>query len=86
MDAVLEIMDQAGETGQTEKLPAASRLREQSLTLAVARDEAFCFYYEENLRTIEDAGIRIKYFSPLYDSKVPGEADGLLFGGGYPEL
>ena len=86
MDAVLEIMDQAGETGQTEKLPAASRLREQSLTLAAARDEAFCFYYEENLRTIEDAGIRIKYFSPIHDSKVPGEADGLLFGGGYPEL
>jgi cobyrinic acid a,c-diamide synthase len=86
MDAVLEIMDQAGETGQTEIQPAASRLREQSLTLAAARDEAFCFYYEENLRALEDAGIRIKEFSPLHDSKVPGEADGLLFGGGYPEL
>ena len=54
--------------------------------LAVARDEAFCFYYEENLRMLRNAGIRIKEFSPLHDSCVPEEADGLLLGGGYPEL
>ena len=54
--------------------------------LAVARDEAFCFYYEENIRMLRNAGIRIKEFSPLHDSCVPEEADGLLLGGGYPEL
>lgn len=54
--------------------------------LAVARDEAFCFYYEENLTMLKNAGIRIKEFSPLHDSHVPEEADGLLLGGGYPEL
>lgn len=86
MDALLEIMDQADEIGRTEERPAASRVRERSLTLAAARDEAFCFYYEENLRALEDAGMRIKEFSPLHDSRVPEEADGLLFGGGYPEL
>ena len=86
MDALLEIMDQADETGPAEERPAASPAREQSLTLAVARDEAFCFYYEENLHALEDAGIRIKEFSPLHDSRVPEDADGLLFGGGYPEL
>lgn len=54
--------------------------------LAVARDEAFCFYYEENLRMLRDAGVRIKEFSPLHDDRIPEGADGLLLGGGYPEL
>jgi len=56
------------------------------LTLAVARDEAFCFYYEENLRALAGSGIAIKEFSPLHDDAIPEDADGLLFGGGYPEL
>ena len=54
--------------------------------LAVARDEAFCFCYEENLRILEAAGITIREFSPLHDERIPAEADGLLLGGGYPEL
>lgn len=54
--------------------------------LAVARDEAFCFYYEENLRMLEAAGIRISEFSPLRDESIPADADGILLGGGYPEL
>ncbi len=54
--------------------------------LAVARDEAFCFYYEENLRMLEQNGIRIKEFSPLHDRCLPEDADGILLGGGYPEL
>lgn len=54
--------------------------------LAVARDEAFCFYYEENLHCLERLGIQIKEFSPLHDSGLPEDADGMLLGGGYPEL
>ena len=56
------------------------------LTLAVARDEAFCFYYRANLDIFEQAGVRIEYFSPLNDEKLPEDADGFLLGGGYPEL
>ena len=56
------------------------------VTLAVARDEAFCFYYEENLRMLEKCGIRIEEFSPMYDRRLPDDADGILLGGGYPEL
>ena len=56
------------------------------VTLAVARDEAFCFYYEENLRMLEKHGIRIEEFSPVYDRRLPEDADGILLGGGYPEL
>ena len=55
-------------------------------TLAVAHDEAFCFYYHENLRLLEKAGAKIVYFSPLHDKSLPSGVDGLLIGGGYPEL
>ncbi len=59
---------------------------ESNLTLAVARDEAFCFYYDANIRMFEEMGVKIRYFSPLHDERIPGDADGLLLGGGYPEL
>ena len=55
-------------------------------TIAVARDEAFCFYYQENLRALEEAGARLVFFSPLHDACVPSNARGILLGGGYPEL
>ena len=58
----------------------------QPLTLAVARDEAFCFYYPQNLTFLKDLGMNIVYFSPLNDEAVPEGADALLLGGGYPEL
>lgn len=54
-------------------------------TVAVARDSAFCFIYQENIELLEKMGCRIKYFSPLSDSEVPA-ADGLILSGGYPEL
>lgn len=54
--------------------------------IAVANDEAFCFYYQDNLLMLQERGVRIKYFSPLHDSKLPDDCDALLIGGGYPEL
>jgi len=87
LDAILEIMDSAGDlptgaglTPRVEPLPGAG------LTLAVARDEAFCFYYPENLRAFERRGVKIAEFSPVRDAALPAGADGLLLGGGYPEL
>ncbi|MFW5837761.1 MAG: cobyrinate a,c-diamide synthase, partial [Desulfovibrionaceae bacterium] len=53
--------------------------------LGVAQDQAFCFYYLENLRLLRQAGAEIVFFSPLKD-KLPEDVDGLYFGGGYPEL
>lgn len=52
---------------------------------AVARDRAFCFYYEDELRLFEKLGAEIIYFSPLYDTELP-PCDGIYLGGGYPEL
>lgn len=52
--------------------------------IGIAYDNAFCFYYQDNLDKIRDAGADLVYFSPL-DSELP-PVDGVYFGGGYPEL
>lgn len=54
--------------------------------IAVARDEAFCFYYEDNLELMEKMGAKLTFFSPLYDKKLPDNIQGLILLGGYPEL
>lgn len=54
--------------------------------IAVAKDEAFCFYYEDNLNLLKKCGAKLRYFSPLHDETIPKECDGVLLGGGYPEL
>jgi cobyrinic acid a,c-diamide synthase len=56
------------------------------VAIGLARDNAFCFYYEENLRLLREAGARLVEFSPLNDSHLPEHLDGLYLGGGYPEL
>ncbi|HEX4446360.1 MAG TPA: cobyrinate a,c-diamide synthase [Polyangiaceae bacterium] len=52
--------------------------------LGIARDEAFHFYYEDNLRRLESLGAELVPFSPVHDAGLP-EVDGLYLGGGYPE-
>ena len=55
------------------------------LKVAIARDEAFCFYYEDNFDLMRDMGLELEFFSPIHDKRLP-KADGYIFGGGYPEL
>ncbi len=56
-----------------------------ALTIGIARDEAFCFYYEDNLSLLCKAGARLVSFSPLHDTSLPEGLHGMILGGGYPE-
>ncbi len=56
------------------------------VNIAVAHDNAFCFYYKETFALFEQLGATIKYFSPLTDTHLPTDTHGIYLGGGYPEL
>ena len=59
---------------------------EKKLNICIARDEAFCFYYQQNLEIFRKNGFDITFFSPLHDKELPAACDLIYFGGGYPEL
>lgn len=58
----------------------------EAVRIGVADDEAFCFFYEDNLDLLKKMGAELVHFSPLHDKKLPDDLDGLLLCGGYPEL
>lgn len=58
----------------------------QSVTIGVAKDKAFCFYYEDSLQLLRKMGARIITFSPIDDEKIPEGINGMILGGGYPEI
>lgn len=84
MEGLFQIAESAEKIEENEKKYQTPVLK-QKVKLAVARDEAFSFYYSENIEILEEMGVELIYFSPLYDKELPKEIDGLVLWGGYPE-
>jgi cobyrinic acid a,c-diamide synthase len=84
LDRLLETLPAIRTAGE-EPLPAG-RPAPVRARLGIARDRAFCFYYEDNLDLLAAAGLELIPFSPLEDRHLPEDLDGIYIGGGYPEL
>lgn len=83
LDAVMEIAGCAPELHWDEEKPSGGA--ETPVKIGVARDKAFCFYYEDGLELLEEMGAELIPFSPLADGRLPDGISGLILGGGYPE-
>ncbi|SDI99135.1 cobyrinic acid a,c-diamide synthase [Lachnospiraceae bacterium G41] len=82
----LEEIAGSAEDIEAEALPETVKDDSKQPVIAVARDEAFCFIYEDNLTELKNAGAKIVFFSPLHDACIPEGVAGLILPGGYPEL
>ena len=92
IDGILELAGEAPELAapETEMLiqkdTAFGYRTEEKVRIGVADDEAFCFFYADNLNLLEQMGAELVRFSPIHDRELPEDLDGLLLSGGYPEL
>lgn len=85
LDALMEIMDNSNPIiNEYEPIWSPNKTKHKT-RIAVPFDEAFNFYYKENLEALEYNNAKIEYFSPIHDEQLPS-VDALYIGGGYPEI
>jgi cobyrinic acid a,c-diamide synthase len=84
VDAVMEIAKNAPPLSIAEPQREANP-RPRRVSIGVAYDRAFHFYYPDNLDELKSRGCDLVFFSPLQDTILPEGIDALYFGGGYPE-
>ena len=85
VDGICRLAEAASPVVVPEKEEKAAEPRKKR-RMAIARDEAFCFYYQENLDFLEASGWELVPFSPLSDAHLPEQTAAVLLGGGYPEI
>ena len=71
---------------ETEEYFQGLKNKGEKVKIGLAEDEAFCFFYEDNLKLLEEMGAELVPFSPIHDKELPSGIHGLLLYGGYPEL
>jgi cobyrinic acid a,c-diamide synthase len=84
LDALVELARTAPPLDVADAAPPRAAVRARC-RIGIAYDEAFHFYYEDNLRRLESEGAELVRFSPMRDAAVP-DVDGVYLGGGYPEM
>ncbi|MEH1853332.1 MAG: cobyrinate a,c-diamide synthase [Nostoc sp.] len=66
--------------------PSSPSSPSSPVKIAVARDRAFNFYYQDNLDLLQQLGAELVFWSPLEDADIPKDIQGMYFGGGFPEV
>lgn len=85
LDALLALAHEAPDLNY--EIPGLPGMPERpKVRVAVAKDEAFCFTYRDNLELFKELGAELVSFSPIHDKKLPENIQGLILSGGYPEL
>ena len=85
LDMLLEIMDKSEPIKEDYEPIWLNKVTEEKTKIGVPFDEAFNFYYQENIEALEANNAEIVFFSPIHDDELP-DVDALYIGGGYPEI
>ncbi|HKM49918.1 MAG TPA: cobyrinate a,c-diamide synthase [Candidatus Bathyarchaeia archaeon] len=86
LDQILEIANDADELEVKEEDPQSPTKAKAMTRVGIAYDEAFNFYYRDNIELLEANGAEVVPFSPIHDSSLPSNLDGIFLGGGFPEV